>query len=118
MKKSIIIIVDEASYEAYLKDLFKLAVTTQGTQTKSIDEILLDKAVACGPTLEGDVKRILNVRGAVNVILKSTSEAQYKSTNLSDGDSLADRSNGGQPERRTEQVKTVPNKIITKKQRA
>ena len=59
------------------------------------------------------MKRI-NVRGAVNVLLKSTSEAQYKSANLSNGDSLADRSNGGQPERRTEQVKTVPNKTITK----
>lgn len=73
-------ITDQASYEAYLKDLFVLATVTQGTPTKSIDEILLDKALSYGRAVDeakSDVKRILNVRDAVSLLLKKAAETQY-----------------------------------------
>lgn len=63
-----------ASYEAYLNALFVDAVNTQGTPNKSIDEILLAKAMCYGRAVDEakeDVKRILNVRSAVSVLLKS-----------------------------------------------
>ena len=72
----------QASYEAYLNDLFVQAVTMQGTPTKSIDEILLAKALSYGRAVDKakeDVKHILNVRSAVSVLLKSASAAKYKS---------------------------------------
>ena len=67
----------QASYEAYLNDLFMAAVNAKGTPTKSIDEILLAKAVSYGREVveaKEDVKCILNVRGAVGILLKSASE--------------------------------------------
>lgn len=67
---------NNASYEAYLNDLFVLAVTTHGTLEKSIDEILLETALLYGRAVEEakeDVKRILNVRNAVGVLLKGVS---------------------------------------------
>lgn len=82
MEKRIINITNQASYEAYLNALFIEAVNTQGTPTASIDEILLAKAMSYGRAVDEakeDVKRILNVRGAVNVLLKSTSASLYKS---------------------------------------
>ncbi len=83
MKKEIKIIADQASYEAYLNDLFKDAVNTKGTPTKSIDEILLAKALSYGRAddeAKEDVKRIQNVREAVSLLLKSAA-AQYKKKN-------------------------------------
>ena len=65
---------NQASYEAYLNDLFVLAVSTHGTPEKSIDEILLETAISYERTVEEakeDVKRILNVRNAVGVLLKT-----------------------------------------------
>ena len=38
-------IYNQASYEAYLNDLFVLAVSTHGTPEKSVDEILLETAI-------------------------------------------------------------------------
>ena len=75
MKKKINIkIADKASFEEYLDRLFTDAVTHNGTTGKSIDEILLEKAVSYGRAVDkakDDVKRILNVRAAVGVLLKS-----------------------------------------------
>jgi len=82
MNKKTKIVADQTSYEAYLNALFVDAVNTQGTPTKSINEILLAKAMSYGRAVDEakeDVKRILNVRGAVSVLLKSASAAQYKS---------------------------------------
>lgn len=75
-----------ASYEAYLNALFVDAVNMQGTPTKSIDEILLAKAMSYGRTVDDakeDVKRILNVRGAVYVLLKSASATSKNNNNNS-----------------------------------
>lgn len=75
----------QASYEAYLNALFVDAVNMQGTPTKSIDEVLLAKALSYGRTVDDakeDVKRILNVRGAVYVLLKSASAtSKYNNNN-------------------------------------
>ena len=68
------IINDQVSFEAYLNELFTMSVTTNGTQNKSLDEILLEKAMSYGRAIDDakeDVKRILNVRAAVGVLLKS-----------------------------------------------
>lgn len=65
---------NQATYESYLNALFVDAVNTQGTPTQSIDEILLAKAMSYGRAVDKakeDVKRILNVRMAVDVLLKS-----------------------------------------------
>lgn len=65
---------DQASYESYLNALFVDSVTMQGTPSKSIEEILLTKAISLGRKIDEakeDVKRILNVRAAVGVLLKS-----------------------------------------------
>ncbi|OYP57095.1 hypothetical protein CIK99_08050 [Prevotella sp. P5-92] len=65
---------DQASYESYLNALFVDSVTMQGTPSKSIEEILLTKAISFGRKIDEakeDVKRILNVRAAVGVLLKS-----------------------------------------------
>lgn len=73
-------IINQASYEEYLNELFAVAVSTHGTPTKSIDEILLEVAILHGRAVEEakeDVKRILNVRNAVGVLLKGAS-AQFK----------------------------------------
>ena len=73
-KKINIKIADKASFEEYLDRLFIDAVTHNGTTGKSIDEILLEKAVSYGRAVDkakDDVKRILNVRAAVGVLLKS-----------------------------------------------
>lgn len=70
-------ITNQASYEAYLNDLFVMAVSSHGTPEKSVDEILLETAILYGRAVEEakeDVKRILNVRNAVGVILKGVSE--------------------------------------------
>jgi type I site-specific restriction endonuclease len=70
-------IITIAFYEAYLNDLFVLAVSTHGTPEKSVDEILLETAILYGRAVEEakeDVKRILNVRSAVGVLLKGASE--------------------------------------------
>ena len=67
----------QTSYEAYLNDLFVMAVSSHGTPEKSIDEILLETALLYGRAVEvakEDVKRILNVRNAVGVLLKGVSE--------------------------------------------
>lgn len=71
MKKKV---VNQASYEAYLNDLFVDSMTMQGTPRNSIEEILLAKAISFGREIDEakeDVKRILNVRAAVCVLLKS-----------------------------------------------
>ncbi len=73
-----------ASYEAYLNALFVDAVNMQGTPTKSIDEILLAKAMSYGRAVDDakeDVKRILNVRGAVYILLKSASATSKHKNN-------------------------------------
>lgn len=73
-------ITDQASFEAYLKDLFVLATVSRGTPTKSIDEVLLDKALSYGRAVDeakSDVKRILNVRDAVSLLLKKAAETLY-----------------------------------------
>lgn len=73
-------ITNQASYEEYLNELFVVAVSAHGTPTKSIDEILLEAAILYGRAVEEakeDVKRILNVRNAVGVLLKGAS-AQFK----------------------------------------
>lgn len=83
VKKSII--TDHASYEAYLNELFAVAVTTNGTQNKSINEVLLAKALSYGRAVadaKEDVKRILNVRDAVSVLLKKASAtSKYNNNN-------------------------------------
>ena len=69
-------IITIAFYEAYLNDLFVLAVSAHGTPEKSIDEILLETAFLYGRAVEEakeGVKRILNVRNAVGVLLKGAS---------------------------------------------
>lgn len=71
---------DQASYESYLNALFVDSVTMQGTPSKSIEEILLTKAISFGRKIDEakeDVKRILNVRGAVSVLLKSAAARFY-----------------------------------------
>ena len=74
MKKKINIkIADKASFEEYLDRPFIGADTQNGTTGKSSDEILLEKAVSYGRAVDkakDDVKRILNVRAAVGVLLK------------------------------------------------
>lgn len=70
-------IYNQASYEAYLNDLFVMTVSSNGTPEKSVDEILLETAILYGRAVEEakeDVKRILNVRNAVGVLLKGVSE--------------------------------------------
>lgn len=65
------IVADQASIEAYLKALFVGAVNTQVTPTKSNDEILLTMAMSYGRAFDEakeDVKRILNVGGAVSLL--------------------------------------------------
>lgn len=72
---------DQTSKEAYLNALFVDAVNTQGTPEKSIDEILLAKAVSYGRAVDEakeDVKRILNVRKAVSILLKSASSKMLR----------------------------------------
>ena len=67
----------QTSYEAYLNDLFVMAMNTHGTPEKSVDEILLETAILYGRAVEEakeDVKRILNVRNAVGALLKGVSE--------------------------------------------
>lgn len=84
MKVKQSIITDQASYEAYLNELFAVAVTTNGTQNKSIDEVLLAKALSYGRAVDDakeDVKRILNVRGAVYILLKSASATSKHKNN-------------------------------------
>ena len=69
-------IYNQASYEAYLNDLFVLAVSAHETPEKSIDEILQETAFLYGRAVEEakeGVKRILNVRNAVGVLLKGAS---------------------------------------------
>ena len=71
---------NQASYEAYLNDLFSVAVTTHGTPTESIEDVLLAKAQSYGRTDDEamlDVKQIMNLRDAVAVLIKKTAET-YK----------------------------------------
>ena len=68
---------NQASYEAYLNVLFSVAVTTHGTPTESIEDVLLAKAQSYGRTDDEamlDVKQILNLREAVAVLIKKTAE--------------------------------------------
>lgn len=70
-------ITNQASYEAYLNDLFSVAVNTHGTPTESIEDVLLAKAQSYGRTDDEamlDVKQILNLRDAVAVLIKKTAE--------------------------------------------
>lgn len=63
------------SFEDYLNQLFAEAVINHGTTTKSMNEILLEKALTYGRTIEEakeDVKHILVVREAVGILLKKT----------------------------------------------
>lgn len=86
MKQKKNVITDLASYEAYLNDLFVAAVSNQSSVTKSIDEVLLAKALSYGRAVDDakeDVKRILNVRGAVFVLLKSASATSKNINNNS-----------------------------------
>jgi len=65
------IVADQASHEAYLKALFVDTVNTQVAPTKSNDEILLTMAMSYGCAFDEakeDVKRILNVGGAVSLL--------------------------------------------------
>lgn len=71
---------NQASYEAYLNDLFSVAVTNHGTPTESIEDVLLAKAQSYGRTDDEamlDVKQIMNLREAVAVLIKKTAET-YK----------------------------------------
>lgn len=71
---------NQASYEAYLNVLFSVAVTTHGTPTESIEDVLLAKAQSYGRTSDEamlDVKQIMNLRDAVAVLIKKTAET-YK----------------------------------------
>ncbi len=64
----------QASYEAYLNDLFVQAVTMRGTPTKSINEILLARALLYGRAVDEakeDTKHVLNVLAAVKILLKN-----------------------------------------------
>jgi len=73
-------ITDAASYESYLNKLFIKAVTSRGTQRSSINDILLDQALECGRTLEeaqSDMKHILNIKSAINIIISNVAKAQY-----------------------------------------
>ena len=75
---------NQASYEAYLNVLFSVAVTTHGTPTESIEDVLLAKAQSYGRTSDEamlDVKQILNVRSAVSILLKKASEEKFNSIN-------------------------------------
>lgn len=77
------IIKNKASFEAYLNDMFVLAVTAQPTPTKSVGDMLFAKALSYGRTIEdakADVKRILNVHGAVGLLLSEASETLYDGT--------------------------------------
>ena len=71
---------NQASYEAYLNVLFSVAVTTHGTPTESLEDVLLAKAQSYGRTSDEamlDVKQIMNLRDAVAVLIKKTAET-YK----------------------------------------
>lgn len=71
---------DKESFEQYLNRLFIDAVTNYGTTSKSLSEILLEKAVSYGRAIDDakeDVKRILNVRAAVGVLLKSAASNSF-----------------------------------------
>ena len=75
---------NQASYEAYLNVLFSVAVTTHGTPTESIEDVLLAKAQSYGRTGDVamlDIKQILNVRSAVSILLKKASEEKFNSIN-------------------------------------
>ncbi len=72
-KKKTTTIVNQASYEAYLYELFALAVSAQPTAIQSLEDILLDKATSCGRKSEaaqGDVQGVLNIKSAVALLLK------------------------------------------------
>ena len=67
------------SCEAYLNDLFKDAINTQGTPTKSINEILLARALSYGHAVDEakkDVKHVLNVLAAVKILLKNAAQSR------------------------------------------
>lgn len=69
----------QASCEAFLNDLFVQAVTMQGTPTKSINEILLARALSYGHAVDEakkDVKHVLNVLAAVKILLKNAAQSR------------------------------------------
>lgn len=71
---------NKEAFEQYLNRLFTDAVTNYGTTSKSLSEILLEKAVSYGRAIDDakeDVKRILNVRAAVGVLLKSAASNSF-----------------------------------------
>lgn len=73
-------IIDQATYKAYLKDLFITANTINGTVNKSLEETLLDKAMTYGRTHDEaieDIKYILNVHSAAMIVLDCFAEEQF-----------------------------------------
>lgn len=63
------------STDEYLYKLFAHATTCQGTATRSINEMLKDKALSYGRTEEEakeDVQHVLNVLAAVKILLKNS----------------------------------------------
>lgn len=69
---------DKASYEAYLMDMFTLAINAKETLKETISDMLYAKASSYGRTGEdakADVKGILNVRTAVRAYLRGASES-------------------------------------------
>lgn len=69
-------IFDQASYEAYLYDLLVVAINAKPTPTKSKGDFILEKALSYGCSYEDankDVKRILNVHGAIQLLLHEAS---------------------------------------------
>ena len=75
---------NQASYEAYLNDLFSVAVINHTATTESIEDVLLAKAQSYGRTGDVamlDVKQILNVRSAVSILLKKASEEKFNNLN-------------------------------------
>ena len=106
-------------YEAYLNELYVDAVTIHGTPTKSISEILLDKAVLYGRNVEEakeDVKNVLKVHDAVIILLKGVSEAHDKKS-LTDGNvkPIGGACGGSQPARKTKPIKKALNNSQTTK---
>lgn len=72
---------NHASYEEYLNDLFVVAESTHRAPTKSINEILLEKAMSYGcadDEAKESLMRILKVRSGVGVFLKTVFMAYYK----------------------------------------
>jgi hypothetical protein len=69
---------NKASYEAYLNDMFSLAINAEATLKETISDMLYAKASSYGRTGEdakADVKGILNIKAAVKALLRDASES-------------------------------------------